>query len=88
MVASAYILRLKKVHKKVRLKEYLLIKQGLRELKDKKAKIGSSLVIMETVYTLVVEFSSKVYPSLIDSFTFNSSYPFSPLLDLFSSNTP
>ena len=85
---SAYLLRLKTIYKKVRLKEYRLIKQGLRELKAKEAKIDSSLIITEIIYTPVVESSSKVYPSLVDGFALDSSFPCLPMLDLFSFSIP
>ena len=50
--ASARLVRLEKVRKKVRSKEYRLVKQGLRELKADKQKKSNSLKA-ESLGTLV-----------------------------------
>jgi len=82
--ASTYLLYLKKVCKKVRLKEFRLVKQGLYELESEEK--NSSLKDLEIVlYSPVVGSLTAFRSPLANSF-FNSS--FSLLPDLISSNTP
>jgi len=78
------LIRLKKVHKKVRLKEFCLVKQGLYKLESKER--GSSLKDLEIVlHSPAVGSSTALRLPLVNSF-FNPS--FSLLPDLISSNTP
>jgi hypothetical protein len=81
------LLRLKKVHKKVRSKELKLAKQGLCELKAEEAKMDSVQEEAETVRTPVVDpvdNPARLSPSA-NPFIFSS---FSILPNPFSSNTP
>jgi hypothetical protein len=87
MAASARLLRLKKVRKKVRSKEWRLAKQGLRKLKAKEAKKNSNYKEAETTYTLAVDpldNPARLLP-LTNSFIFGS---FLILPNPFSYNTP
>ena len=90
MAASAYLLCLEKVHKKIYSKEYHFVEQGFHKLKAEKAKIaktGSILTVVETINILKVEspvFKAYQLPST-DLFIFNLS--FFQLLDLFFYNT-
>jgi len=86
MAASAYLTCLKKVHKKIRSKEYRLVEQGLYNLKAEEARTGSNRGGLGTApHTPAAE--SLVAPGspLADLF-FNPS--FSLLPDLLSFNTP
>ena len=80
MNASARLLYLKKVCKKVWLKEYRLVKQGLRELEADKQKELNSLKA-ELLGALVAHQSP-----LADSFVFDPF--FLMLFDLLNSSTP
>jgi len=83
-VAHAHLVRLKRVHKKVQLKEFRLVKQGLCELESEER--GFNLKDLETVlYSPVVESSTTLRSPSADLF-FNPS--FSLLPDLISFNTP
>jgi len=91
MAASAYLLCLEKVYKKIYSKEYCFVEQGLYKLETKEvevAKMGSNPSVVETVDTLGAE--SPVFKahqlSLTDPFAFNLS--FSQLSDLLFYNTP
>ena len=79
LAAFVQLIRLKKVYKKIRLKEYRLVKQGLTKLESNKAKESSSLVV-EAPPILVAHRSPLATPS------FNLS--FSTLPNLLSYNTP
>jgi len=84
LAASAYLSYLKKVYKKIHLKELRLVKQGLYKLESEER--GSSLKDPEIVlYSLVVGSSAAFRLPLTNSF-FN--FSFSLLPDLISSNTP
>jgi hypothetical protein len=87
MAASARLTRLKKVCKKVRLKEWRLAEQGLRKLKLEEAKMDSVREEAEIVRTPVVDpvdNPARLSP-LTNPFVFSS---FSIIPNLFSSNTP
>ena len=72
IAASACLLRLKRVHKKVRLKEYRLVKQGLLELEANKR--GSTQFVMEiNPSSLAVESLMALRSPLTNSF-FNLSF--------------
>ena len=64
MAASAHLLHLKKVYKKICSKKYCLVKQGLCELETEEAKMaktGSISTVVETTDILkVVSFAFKV----------------------------
>jgi len=82
LAASACLSRLKKVRKKICLKEFYLVKQGLYKLESEER--GSSLKDLEIVlYSPVVGSSAALGLPLTDLF-FNPS--FSLLPDLISSN--
>jgi len=84
LLTSACLLYLKRVYKKVWLKEFCLVKQGLYKLESKEK--GSSLKDPETIlHSPVVGSLTTLRSPLADSF-FNPS--FSLLPDLISSNTP
>jgi len=84
LAASTYLSYLKRVCKKIRLKELHLIKQGLYELESEEK--GSNLKDLETVlYSLVVGSLTALRSPLTNSF-FDSSFFLLP--DLISSNTP
>ena len=87
MAASTRLTYLKRVYKKVYLKEWHLIEQGLYKLKLEEAKKDSILGEAEITYTLAVDpIDNPAYLSpLTNPFIFSS---FLILPDLFSSNTP
>jgi hypothetical protein len=87
MAASTRLTCLKKVYKKVRLKEWRLAEQGLYKLKAKEAKMDSVQEEAETACTLVVDpvdNPARLLPST-NPFIFSS---FLIIPNLFSSNTP
>ena len=55
MAASAHLICLKKVYKKIHFKEYYFVEQSLCKLETKEAKTGSILTEVETTNTLGVE---------------------------------
>jgi len=84
LVAFTYLSCLKKVYKKICLKELCLIKQGLYKLESKEK--GSNLKDLETVLYSLVAGSLMAFRSSLANLFFNSS--FSLLLDLISFNMP
>jgi len=82
--AYARLIHLKKVCKKVCLKEFRLVKQGLYKLENEKR--GSSLKDLETVLYSPVMGSLTTLGSPLANLYFNPS--FSLLPNLISSNTP
>ena len=78
MAASAHLLHLKKVYKKIYSKEYHFMEQGLYKLEAEEtevAKTGSNPTVVETVDILRVEspvFKAHQLP-LINPFAFNLS---------------
>ena len=87
MAASARLTYLKRVCKKVCLKEWRLIEQGLYKLKLEEAKKDSVLEEAEIICILVVDLvgnPARLLP-LTNPFVFSS---FLILPDPFSSNTP
>jgi len=82
--ASARLLRLKKVHKKVWLKEFRLVKQGLYKLENEEK--GSNPKDLETVLRSPVVGSLPTPRSPLANLFFNPS--FSLLPNLISSNIP
>ena len=90
MAASACLICLEKLYKKIYSKEYCFVKQSLCELETEEAvvaKTGFNLTVVETVDTLVVESLSLIaYLLSLTDFFFNSS--FSQLPDLLFYNTP
>jgi len=84
LAASAYLFHLKRVYKKIRLKELCLVKQGLYKLENKEK--DSNLKEKETALrSSAVGSLIALRLPLANSF-FNPS--FSLLPDLISSNTP
>jgi len=82
LVVYAYLYWLEKIRKKVRLKEWKLIQQGLCELENEKR--GFSLKDLETVlYSLVVGSLSTLRSPLTDLF-FNPSFSLLPNLISFN----
>jgi len=79
MAASACLLCLKKVHKKIHFKKYHFVEQGLCKLKAKEvevAKMGFIPTAVETIDTpKIVSLVSKVHQlPLTNPFTFNFSF--------------
>jgi len=83
-VTYARLICLEKVHKKVCLKEFRLVKQGLYKLESKER--GSSLKDPETVLYSPVVGSLMVFKSSLANLLFNPS--FSLLPNLISFNMP
>jgi len=84
VAALAHLFYLKKVYKKVHLKEYYLIKQGLYKLKGKEGNFNYPVVEINP-NSLVVRFSLVPRSPLTNLF-FNPSFSLLPVL--VSSNTP
>ena len=79
MAASAHLLYLEKVYKKIHFKKYCLVEQSLYKLEAEEAEVaktGSIPTVVETAYTLVVESLSLTVHllPLADPFFFNSSF--------------
>jgi len=84
LAASACLSHLKKVYKKICLKELYLVKQGFYKLESEEK--GSSLKDLETVLHSPVVGSLTAFGSPLANSFFNPS--FSLLPNLISSNTP
>jgi len=84
LAAFAYLSYLKKVYKKIYLKEFRLVKQGLYKLESEK-RVSSPKDPETVLHSLVVGSSTALRSPLANLF-FNSS--FSLLPNLISSNMP
>jgi len=84
LLTSAYLLCLKRVYKKVWLKEFCLVKQGLYKLESEEK--GSSPKDLETILHSLVVGSLTALGLLLTNLFFNPS--FSLLPNLISSNMP